>query len=127
MKRQVGRNTEGGPSRKGRVLQEFSKNEIERQLIRNVYIEKCAMEHFKMYTRQCSSSLVQGMSATGVDESKKNWWEILEKALREAGRLSYCKFSGTFTVRNGTTFFLFLIFQNCVFSISCHISHECWN
>lgn len=65
-------------------------------IVRNLYVEACAMQHFRSYIRQCSNSLVQTINATGINERKRNQWEILGEALREAARLKYCKFSGIF-------------------------------
>lgn len=59
-------------------------------IISNLYVEVCASKDFRSYIRQCSSNLVQAISVLGLDERKRNQWEILEEALEEAVKLRYC-------------------------------------
>lgn len=49
-------------------------------------------------------AIVQALNAIGIDERKRNQWEILGEALKETVKRTYCKFSGIVMVRSRTTF-----------------------
>lgn len=89
----------------------FQKLNSDNLLIRNLYVEVCAIQCFRSHIRQ-SSTLYQVTNAIGICERKKNQQEILERTLKEAIRIKYYKFSEIVMVRSGTTFPL--IFQNVI-------------